>query len=69
MSVLPEQALGQAEQAARVQRWADLEDDAKLGAALTGLSAPAEVGKRVGDLRTTQQVLRIQRVSPTCGAV
>lgn len=43
-----------------MQRWADMEDDAKLGAALSGL--PLEAGKRVADLRTTLQILKIQRV-------
>ncbi|BDA45387.1 probable serine/threonine-protein phosphatase 6 regulatory ankyrin at N-terminal half [Coccomyxa sp. Obi] len=52
-------ALSPEEQAARVQRWADMEDDAKLGAALSGL--PQETGKRVADLRTTIQILKIQR--------
>ncbi len=50
-----------------MQRWVELDDgDAKLGAVLAGLAAPAETRKRVGDLRTTQQVMRIQQVSTLC---
>ncbi len=44
-----------------MQRWADIEDDTKLDAAVTSL--PQEVRKQVGDLRTTIQILKIQRVS------
>ncbi|EIE20348.1 hypothetical protein COCSUDRAFT_83548 [Coccomyxa subellipsoidea C-169] len=52
-------ALSAAEQAARVHRWADIEDDTKLDAAVTNL--PQEVRKQVSDLRTTIQILKIQR--------
>ena len=57
---LPDQALSREEQAARVQRWAELDEGPKLSDALAGL--PAETQKRVADLRTTLQVLRIQQV-------
>ncbi|KAK9901337.1 hypothetical protein WJX75_007413 [Coccomyxa subellipsoidea] len=52
-------ALSTAEQAARVHRWAEIEDDAKLDKAVAGL--PQEVKKQVSELRTTAQILKIQR--------
>lgn len=45
-----------------MHRWAEIEDDAKLDKAVAGL--PQEVKKQVSDLRTTAQILKIQRVSP-----
>lgn len=62
------QALSPEEQAARVQRWAGMEDDSKVRAALSDL--PLEAGKRVADLRTTLQILKIQRARScsTCEA-
>lgn len=48
-----------------MQRWAELEEGPKLSGALAGL--PAETAKRVADLRTTLQVLRIQQVG--CSAL
>lgn len=44
-----------------MHRWADIEVDAKLDAAVIGL--PQEVRKQVNDLRTTIQILKIQRAS------
>lgn len=48
------------EQNARILRWADIVDEARLDAALAGL--PKEAKKQVTDLRTTMQVLKIQKV-------
>ncbi len=54
------QALTPEEQSAKILRWADIEEEAKLDAALAGLST--EVKKQVSDLRITMQVLKIQKV-------
>jgi len=57
--------LSAGEQAVRVQRWAEIEDEAKLAAAVAGL--PKEVSKQVADLHTTRQILRIQQVRRNLG--
>ena len=53
------QALGEAEQARRVERWAALDDAAARARAVAGL--PRETLRRVEDLRTTHHILSIQR--------
>ena len=57
------QALGEAEQARRMDRWASLDDPGARARAAAGL--PRETVRRVDDLRTTHQILAIQRVRAT----
>ena len=58
------QALGEAEQARRVERWAALDDAAARARAVAGL--PQETLRRVEDLRTTHHILSIQRARRPC---
>ncbi|KAK9842348.1 hypothetical protein WJX81_007989 [Elliptochloris bilobata] len=52
-------ALGEAEQARRVDRWATLDDPGARARVADGL--PREILRRIEDLRTTHQILAIQR--------